>query len=384
MTRVEVIQKALAGKLNWVQAAVVMGVTARHLYRIRLRYEKFGIPGLKDQRTGRRMPRLIPAETVEELARLKREVYPDFSVRHFHQFATEKHGLKVSYTTTLTVLQAKGLVTKEPGRGKYRRKRERRPMVGMLVHMDASTHEWIPGLPKQDLVVVLDDADGRILFARFFEQEGSFSTLVALEHVLIRHGRFCELYTDRGSHFCRTPMAGGEPTLLHDGQVPRVLKALGIRQILARSPEARGRSERAFGTIQGRLPQELRLAGVRTYEDANEYLERVFLPDFNKRFTVTPAQPERAFVPLAGLDLKLLLSMQHDRVVAKDSTVAFEGLKLQLPPGRDRLHYVRCPVVVHELLDGHLAVSYQGRLLARFTREGDLLGDIRRAKRKAA
>lgn len=384
MTRVEVIQKALAGKLNWVQAGVVMGVTARHLYRLRLQYEEFGIPGLKDKRAGRRMPQRIPPETVEELCRFKREVYPDFSVRHFHEFATEKHGLKVSYTMTLTVLQAKGLVTKEPGRGKYRRKRERRPMVGMLVHMDASTHEWIPGLRKQDLFVALDDADGRILFARFFEQEGTVSTLVALEHVLVGHGRFCELYTDRGSHFCRTPTAGGEPTLLHDGQVPRVLRTLGIRQILARSPEARGRSERAFGTIQGRLPQELRVAGIRTYEAANEYLERSFLPDFNKRFTVTPAQPERAFLPLTGIDLKLLLSVQHERVVAKDSTVAFEGLTLQLPPGRDRLHYVRCPVTVHELLDAHLAVSYQGRLLARFTREGELLGEIRRAQRKAA
>jgi hypothetical protein len=332
----------------------------------------------------KRAPQRIPQATVDELCRLKREVYPDFSVRHFHQFATEQHGLALSYTMALTVLQAKGLATKTAARGKYRRKRERRPMVGMMVHLDASMHEWIKGLPHWDLMVALDDADGRILSARFFEQEGTVSTLATLEEVLVRYGRFCELYTDRGSHFCHTPKAGGEPTLLHDGQVPRALKALGIRQILARSPEARGRSERAFGTLQGRLPQELRLAGVRTYEAANEYLEKVFVPDFNKRFTVTPAQPERAFVPLVGVDLRLLLSVQHDRVVAKDSTVAFEGLKLQLPAGRDRLHYVRCPVLVHELLDGHLAVSYQGRLLARFTRDGDLLRDARKPKQKAA
>lgn len=374
MTKAEVIQKALKGELNWVQAGVVLGVTARHLRRLRDAYERFGIPGLRDRRTGRRMPTRLPPKTVAELCRLKRDVYPDFSVRHFHQFATEKHKIRVSYTWTLTVLQAHGLVEKAPSRGKYRRKRERRPMVGMMVHLDASTHEWIRGLPRQDLVVALDDADGRILFARFFEQEGTWSTLVALEHVLRRHGRFCELYTDRGSHFCRTEKAGGPPTLEHDGQVPRVLKTLGIRQILARSPEARGRSERAFGTLQGRLPQELRVAGVTTYEQANAYLDKVFIPDFNRRFTVVPAQPESAFVSVARLDLRLILSMQHDRVVAMDNTVAFEGLKLQLPRQPGRVHHARCPVMVHELLDGTLGVSYQGRLLARFTRQGVLHG----------
>jgi len=373
MTRQEVIKKAVEGSINWVQAATILGTSSRHVRRLRLRFEQFGIPGLKDGRGNWERPRRMPPEMVEEICRLKREVYPDFSVRHFHDFATEKHGITAGYTWTKDVLQMHGLAEKSPGRGKYRRKRERRPMVGMLLHLDASTHPWLPGLPDQDLVVMLDDADGRILYAHFFAQEGTFSTLVALKHVLVRLGRFCEFYTDRGSHFCHTSKAGGAPDEEQHGQVSRVLKALGIHHILARSPEARGRSERAFKTIQGRLPQELRAAAVHTYPDANTYLRTTFVPDFNRRFTVTPADLESAFTPLAGIDLELLLTVQRERVVRNDNTVVFGKLELQLPRMADRIHFARCPVVVHQMLNGTLAVSFQGRLLARFGRDGQLL-----------
>lgn len=373
MTRREVIVKAVQGRIRWIQAADILGMSPRQIRRLKGRFELWGQRGLEDGRRGRPMRKKIPERTVRELCRLKRELYADFSVRHFHQFATEKHGLKISETWTRVVLQTAGLVDKCEGRGVYRRRRERRPMVGMLLHLDASTHEWLAGLPKRDLVVMLDDADGRVLFARFFEQEGTASTLEALMHVLVRYGRFCELYTDRGSHFCRTPQAGGQPDQAYPGQVSRALKMLGIRQIFARSPQARGRSERAFGTIQGRLPQELRAFGVQDYDGANAYLQKTFVPDFNRRFAVRPAQPESAFTPVSGLNLEMLLSIQHERVVRNDSTVVFEKLLLQLPPTKDRLHYVRCPVLVHEFVNGTLGLSYQGQLLARFNRQGDLL-----------
>jgi hypothetical protein len=381
MTKEQVFVKALEKRISWLQAADILGVTPRHMRRIRWSVERYGMDVLKDGRSGSRRKRISGA-TIKELCRLKRELYSDFSIRHFHEFATEKHGLKLSYTMARTVLQAAGLAEKASGRGQYRRKRERRPMVGMLLHLDASTHRWLPELPMQDLNVILDDADGRILYARFVEQEGTMSTFAALHHVLRQKGRFCELYTDRGSHFCNTSVAGQGPDAEQNGQVPRSLRALGIRQILARSPEARGRSERAFGTIQGRLPQELRAAEVHTYEAANLYLARSFVPDFNRRFTVTPAQPESAFSPLAGVDLDLLLSTQHDRIVRGDNTVTLEGLSLQLPPSSTRHQFARCPVVVHELTDGHLAVSYLGQQLARFDRTGTLLGGA--AKRRVA
>jgi transposase InsO family protein len=383
MTRQEVITKAIARQITWLQAAEILRVSARQMRRIRRKVEQFGMSAVMDQRGKRPCRRLIRAATIEMLIRLKRDVYPDFSLRHFYEHVTEKHQLKVSYNWMRLMLQAAGVVEREPGRGRYRRKRERRPLVGMLVHLDASTHEWIAGVPKQDLVVALDDADGRILYARFFPQEGTASTFAALEGVLRGYGRFCELYTDRGSHFCRTAAAGAEPDQEQNGQVARALRALGIRQILARSPQARGRSERAFGTLQGRLPQELRLHGIGDYAAANRYLEEVFIPDFNRRFTVKPAQKESAFVKLGGIELELVLSSKHERIVRNDNTVAFQGIVLQLPQTRYRTHFVRCAVTVHQFSDDTLGISYQGRLLARYDSAGQLLHPSQHKERAA-
>lgn len=383
MTRREILVKAAAGLITWAVAATCLGVSERHMRRIRLKHEQYGLDvAVRDGRAGGRRARRVPLKTIQEVCRLKRDVYADFSMKHFHEVVTEKHKLALSYTLMRSTLQDAGLVAKAPGRGQYRRKRERRPLVGMLLHMDGSTHEWIAGLPMQDLIVVLDDADGRILFARFVEQESTHSTFLALHAVLKRHGRFCELYTDRGSHFCRTPRAGGAAET--DGQVSRALKTLGIRQILARSPEARGRSERAFGTIQGRLPQELRVAGITDYATANKYLERAFVRDFNKRFTVKPTESGSAFVPLAGIDLELVLAERHERVVGKDSVVSFEGVALQLPKSAERPSYARCSVVVHRLLDGTLVVTFLDRVLARYAMNGaPVLQPASRRKRAA-
>ena len=369
MTRREVITKAITKQLSWVQASEILGISARHMRRLRGKLERWGMSAVMDQRGGRPRRKRIKAGTIELLCRLKRDVYADFSVRHFYEQVTEKHGVKVSYNWLRLMLQEAGVVAKEPARGQYRRRRERRPLVGMLVHLDASTHQWIAGMPMQDLVVALDDADGRILYARFFPQEGTASTFAALESVVRNYGRFCELYTDRGSHFCHNQRPG-EVTDEHNGQVSQALRALGIHQILARSPQARGRSERAFGTIQGRLPQELRHNGITDYAAANRYLEQVFIPDFNRRFTVKPAQKESAFTKLAGIELELLLSSRHERVVRNDNTVLFHNLVLQLPPSRYRAHFVRCPVTVHQFSDGNLGISYQGRLLARYDSAG--------------
>jgi transposase len=267
MTKKEVIVQAMAGKLKWYQAAEICGVSDRQMRRMKVRWEREGYGGIVDGRSGRPRRKRIAVKTIEELCRLRKEKYSEFSVQHFWEKATEEHGLKISYTWAKLVLQAAGLAEKSPGPGKYRRRRERRAMRGMMLHLDASTHRWIPDQPMWDLVVVLDDADGRILYARFVPEEGTMSTMQALRVVLKQHGRFCELYTDRGSHFCHTAKATQAANTEHEGgQVSRALKALGIRQILAYSPQARGRSERAFGTIQGRLPQELHVAGITDYE----------------------------------------------------------------------------------------------------------------------
>ena len=370
MTRTEVILKALKGEISWTQAADICGLTPRHMSRLRRQYEELGIEGLRDGRTGKKQPRRIPESVEEEVCRLRREKYPDFTVRHFHDFLVSRHGFQYGYTWTLTMLQRNGLVTKAPGRGQYRRKRERRPMRGMMIHLDASRHTWVEGQPQWDLNVAMDDADGRILFAEFVPEEGARSTLQALSFIFSRYGRFCEFYTDRGSHFCRTSEAEKGPDEIQNGQVTRVLKMLGIHHIRARSPEARGRSERAFKTIQGRLPQELRLEGITDYQAANRYLQEVFIPDFNRRFTVAPQQTESAFTCIAGFDLDLLLSVQHERTVRADNTVQFEKMALQLRASPTRMHFARCPVLVHRLLDDSLAVSFQGNVIGRFNADG--------------
>jgi transposase len=384
MTRREVIVKAIDGQITWIAAAQIIGITERQMRRLKRRYEVHGVDGVMDHRGQRPGWRRIAIATIAKVLALKREKYFDFSVRHFHEQLVEREGVKVSYSWTLRLLEEAGIVQKAPARGKYRRRRERRPMTGMLIHLDASTHRWIAELDMQDLVVALDDADGRILFARFYPQEGTRSTLEAVRDVVLRYGRFCELYTDRGAHFCRTPTAGGGPAEEQNGHVSRVMRALGIRQIFARSPEARGRSERNFGTLQRRLPQELRLHGISSYDQANRYLEETFVPDFNRRFTEPPALKETAFVRLGGVkDLELVLSIQHERIVGNDNVVRVRSLELQLPPTRLRPTLARCPVTVHELLDGTIAVSFQGRAVARFAPDGSALSQ-RRTQRKAA
>jgi transposase len=369
MTVTEVLRKADEGVIKWVQAAEILNVTPRHLLRLRERFIKFGMDGLKDGRKGRPMPRRVSEAEVTRICDLKTSLYAEYTTRHFHEMLGRKHDVKVSYSWVRNILQAKGLMVKAPGRGKHRRHRERRPMTGMLLHIDGSTHEWISGLPKQDLIVMLDDADGQILFARFFEQEGTLSTMAALEHVLQKHGRFSELYTDRGSHFCRTSQAGDAPDEVQNGQVARVLKTLGINHIRARSPQARGRSERAFRTLQDRLPKELRTEGIETYEGANRFLETTYIKDYNKAFAVKPTQKETAFTPMLGVNFGLLFSAQYKRTVRPDNVVSFEGTQLQLPKTR-RASLARCEVIVHVLTTGHYAVTYLGEEVARFNRDG--------------
>jgi transposase len=256
ITREFVICRAEAGKLTWQSAASVLGIGPRQLRRIRKRYKNKGQAGLRDGRKASGRRREIPPEERQKVIQLKKERYFDFSVRHFYEFATEHHSLKASYSWTLKTLQQAGLVEKQRKRGTYRRRRPRRPMRGLMLHLDGSTHAWLgPGRPEWDLNLVVDDADGRILFGRFVPEEGTMSTMEALWHVVTEHGCFEALYSDRGSHFLPKDQH-------HDGQVQRALKQLGIRHIAAHSPQARGRGERIFGTVQDRLIPELRLAVI--------------------------------------------------------------------------------------------------------------------------
>jgi hypothetical protein len=306
--------------------------------------------------------------------------YYDFTVKHFHE-KLEGYGIHRSYTWTKKVLQQAGLVKKALRRGAHRRKRPRRPLPGMMLHQDGSRHEWVPGR-IWDLIVTMDDATNYIYSGFFVEEEGTMSSFSALCEVIKEQGLFCSLYADRGSHYWHTPEAGGKVDRDNPTQVGRALKQLGIELIPAYSPEARGRSERMFGTLQKRLPQELRLRGIKHMEEANRFLREEYLPTHNKRFAVTPEDKGIAFISWVGEGLEDILSVQEERTVGNDNTVRYKRLCLQIPADRHRYHYVKVKVRVHEYPDATLAIFHGPRKLAHYRPDGQLLD--KRIRERAA
>jgi len=374
----EVILRAMAKRMTWWQAAEVIGISDRQMRRWRRRWEKFGYDGLLDWRRGRPSSRRVPLELAERVLALYREKYFDFNVRHFHEKLREQHGIRLSYTWVKLALQGAGLVKKAGRRGVHRRRRPRRPLSGMLLHLDGSSHAWFGDGRRSDLLVVLDDATSEIYYAQLVEQESTRTVLAALRAVVEKKGLFCALYSDRASHFFETPKAGAKIDPQRLTQVGRALQQLGIRMIPAYSPQARGRSERNFGTWQGRLPQELRLRGIHTLEAANGFLREEYVAEFNRRFAVAAAQPGSAFLPLQGQNLERVFALQHERVVNRDNTVeiAHRVLQIEKTPWRNTL--AGCQVIVYEHLDGTLSVGYGPHLVGHFNPEGIPLPHITR------
>jgi len=376
----EVILRAIAKRMTWWQAAEIIGISDRQMRRWRRRYEKWGYDGLWDRRRARPSPRRVPLELAERVLALYGEHYFDFNVRHFHEKLREQHGIALSYTWVKLALQGAGLVRKRGRCGVHRRRRPRRPLPGMLLHLDGSAHAWLGDGRRYDLLVVLDDATSEIYYAQLVEEESTRTVLVALREVVEEKGLFCALYSDRASHFFETPKAGGRIDPQRVTQVGRALRELGIRMIPAYSPQARGRSERNFGTWQGRLPQELRLRGITTLEEANRFLRQEYITEFNRRFAVTPVQPGSAFLPLEGRDLERVFALQHQRVVNRDNTVeiAHRILQIEKTPWRNTL--AGCQVIVYEHLDGTLSVGYGPHVVGRFDAQGVTLPEARRRK----
>lgn len=370
--------EALAGyrrrHLTAEEAGDLLGVSGRHFRRLCERFDEEGVEGLRDRRLGRRSPRRAPEAELARMLGLYREHYRDFTVKHFHEEMVRTHAYTLGYTVTKQVLQSAGLVAlRQHNRGKHRTKRVRRPLPGMLLFQDGSTHRWLPDTDtQQDLIVTLDDATGRITSIFLTDEEGTMSSFVGLAETIRGHGLFGSFYTDRGSHYFLTQVAGGKVDKTNLTQVGRALAQLGIRHIPSYSPEARGRMERAFGTLQGRLPQELRLHGLATMAAANVYLRDVFMAAFNARFGVAAAEPGTAFVAYAGGPLEDILCQQLDRQVGRDNCVSWRGKSLQIPPQAHRHHYVRATIRVHQYPDGRLALFDGPRCLARYAADATL------------
>lgn len=362
------------GRLTAEEAGELLGLSGRHFRRQCSRFQAQGAAGLCDRRLGKPSPRRAPESELDRMHRLYREEFADFTVKHFHEEITRRHGYRLGYTVTRLSLQAAGLVKPASRRGKHRKKRPRRPMVGMLLFQDGSTHRWIGSLGHDlDLVVTLDDATGCIYSAILIAQEGTLSSFLGLAETIAAKGLFGSLYTDRGSHYFHTPKMGDKVDKTRLTQVGRALKQLGIRHIPSYSPEARGRMERVFGTLQQRLPPELRRADVRTPDAANTYLREVFVPAYNERFGKPPEEADSAFVAYAGPPLREVLCVQEDRQVGRDNCVSWMGRSLQIPVQRHRHHYVRATVQVRFYPDATLAVFDGPRCLARYDARGSLV-----------
>ena len=351
------LERHEGGELSQIEAAEMLGIDERTFRRWRDRLREEGPEGLLDRRLGKPSGRRAAEAEIERMLGLYRDQYPDHTVKHFHEQLGKRHGYKLGYTVTKVHLQRAGLVVPAARRSAHRKKRPRRPLIGLLLHQDASRFAWLPGEARQrDLVVTLDDATSAIYSAFLVEEEGTASSFLGLGQVVERHGLFCALYTDRGSHYFHTPEAGGKVDKRKLTQVGRALAQLGIEHIAAYSPEARGRSERAFRTLQDRLPKELRLAGISEPAAANRWLAEVYIPEHNARFAVAPEQPGSAFVADRLGAWREILCVQDERRVGNDNTVKWRGLCLQLPPSRLRPHFVKASVRVHEYPDGTLAV----------------------------
>jgi len=363
----EVILRAIAKRINWWQAAEILGISDRSMRRWRERYQEHGYDGLFDRRQGKPSPKRVPMETVEKVLRLYQEKYFDFNVRHFHEKLGEEHGIKLSYTWVKRALQGGGLVKKGRKRGVHRKRRARRPLPGMLLHLDGSRHSWFQDERWYDLIAILDDATSEIYYAQLVEEESTRTVMAAIKEVIERLGLFCALYSDRASHFFETPKAGGPVDRQRRTQVGRALAELGIELIPAYSPQARGRSERNFGTWQGRLPQELRVAGIRTMEEANRFLREHYLGEFNRRFAVVAQEPGAAFLRVQGRDLDRVFSIQHERVVNRDNTVQLDQQVYQIEKTRWRGTLARCRVLLCEHLDGRLTIHYGPHVVASFS-----------------
>lgn len=375
----EAILRALSGRQSWLQVADVLGVSPRTVRRLRWRYERYGYDGLFDHRRRRPSPRAVPLGEVQRLLRMYRERYgprdghPGFNIRHFYEVACRDHRVRLSYSFVKQALQTAGLVGKRRPRGRHRRRREPRPCFGELVHLDGSLHPWLALVAdaRQTLIAVVDDATKQLLYAQLVAGGESLGAIMtALRAVLEQHGIPGALYTDRAGWAVYTPTSGTAPDRTKRTQVGRALARLGIEHIVSFSPQARGRSERANGTLQGRLVNELRVAGIQTLPAANRYLRERFIPDYNARFGRAPADPSSAFVPVGRQDLDQILCHEDERCVARDNTLTLDGVVLQIDKQRGRRSCAGLRVLVRRHLDGRHSVWWGPRCLGWFTATG--------------
>src|SRR6266853_2863561 len=377
----DVMLRAMAKRITWYQAAEILGISCRQMQRWKTRFEYEGYEGLFDRRLGVPSPKRVPLAKVKEVLRLYQEEYFDFNGQHFHEKLKSEHQIELSYTWVKNALQGAGLVKPARKRGKHRKRRPRRPLPGMLLHIDGSKHRWFCDERWHDLLVIMDDATSEIYYAQLVAEESTATVMAGLREVIEQQGVFCALYSDRASHFFLTPKAGEPVDHNRLSQVGRALRQLGIQMIPAYSPQARGRSERGFGTWQGRLPQELRSRKLTTLEEANRFLREQYIKEFNQRFSRPAPERGTAFVPRPHKDLDLVFSLKHERVVARDNTVSFANRSWQLERTKLRGTLAGCSVTVHEHLDQTISITFGPHGVGHYDAQGNPAVEMARPRK---
>jgi transposase len=367
----EVLLRAMNKEYSWLRAAEILGITPRGLRRLRQRMEQFGYQGLVDMRRGRPSPRRTPVVEIERILELYRERYSGFNVRHFYSMVRREHGVKLSYSCVKQILQGSGLVKKRRARGRHRRRRERKARFGEMLHLDGSRHRWLALVSdeRQTLIQVADDATSRVLYAQLWPGETVRAVMTAMSELVREHGIPQSYYTDRAGWAFETPKAGGKVSKTQLTQVGEALARLGVEHIPSYSPQGRGRSERMNRTLQGRLVNELRVAGISTVEAANRYLRERYLPTHNEEFAREPADPTSAFVKLGDVDLDEIFFEQDVRKVGKDNTVSIDGLVLQIEKQPTRRSCAGLCVQIRRHLDGGYTVRRGAQLFGAYDSE---------------
>jgi hypothetical protein len=358
------------GRLTQEEAGLILGVSARTFRRCLCRYDELGLEGLLDRRLTQASSRRAPVDELMALSDRYERCHKGWNVKHFYSFYKRDGGQR-SYTWVKNTLQSKGLASKGSKKEKHRKRRRPSPIPGMILHQDGSTHEWVE-CKKWDLIVTMDDATNEHYSMFFVHEEGTDSSFQGVRDVIVKHGLFSSLYTDRGSHYWYTAEAGGKVSKTQLTQFGRAMSQLGILMIPAYSPEARGRSERAFQTHQDRLPKELAANKITTMEEANRYLSKVYKPAFNQEFMKKAVEQGTAFIPWAGTNIDDILCEQKERVFTRDNCVSFNGKNLQIPADEYRCHYVKATVRVHRSPDGSMAIFHGPRKLADYDQLGNL------------
>ena len=364
ITKYHILQEVLEGKIKGYQAASLLGYTTVHISRLKKRLQNGDFESLL--RPIRPSPCKTPQRIVQEITSLHEQRYWDFNILHFKDKLEEIHNIRLSYATIRKILISQNLHMPKKRKKVYRRRR-RMPKAGLLLQMDSSEHNWLSFIEeKWWLTATIDDATNEVPFAKSHFYDGVFNNMEVLRKTIEKKGLFYALYVDKASQFKTTRYGGLHVNVAPeqgDTHIERALKELNITLILANSPQAKGRIERLFGTFQDRLIKEMRLAGIKNYEEANKFLIEEFLPYYNKKFAHREGV-ESDYKRLPDeVNLDLIFCKKFERKVNGDDTIQFQGEIIQLPPSKYKVSYANCKVDICLLETGRIYVLYQNKVI---------------------